>query len=116
MAVIVTAEDDPDIRAITTRLLERAGHSVIATVNGADGLAAVHAHHPDAVITDMDMPRLTGLELCRAVRDDPDLRHIPVLLVSGSIDLTARDAADAGITAILGKPFKQAELLKHVDN
>ena len=115
MALLVTAEDNEDLRAVITRSLERAGHTVIATADGGQGLAAVREHRPDAVITDVDMPVLTGLDLCRAVREDPDLRHTPVLVVSGSISTADPAAMDAGVTTIIGKPFTPVELLHHLD-
>jgi CheY-like chemotaxis protein len=110
MATIVTAEDNDDIRAYMQRSLQRAGHEVVATADGADGLAAARLHRPDVIITDVDMPRMTGLDLCRAVRRDPDLSHIPVLVVSGSVDLTGGVADEAGVTAVLAKPFTPDEL------
>jgi CheY-like chemotaxis protein len=115
MAVIVTAEDNADIRALSARSLRRAGHIVFPTADGLDALAAVREHRPDVVVTDVDMPRMTGLELCRAIRDDEELAHIPVLVVSGSIDLHDDRAAKAGVTAVLGKPFMPAELLHHLE-
>ncbi len=101
MAVIVTAEDDDDIRMVTARCLRRAGHTVVAAADGAQALHAVRHHRPDAVITDVDMPHLTGLQLCRAIRDDPDLQALPVMLVSGSIHPDDPRALDAGATDIL---------------
>lgn len=115
MAVIVTAEDNDDIRALSARSLRRAGHVVFPTSDGVDALAAVREHRPDVVVTDVDMPRMTGLELCRAIRADDDLKHTPVLVVSGSIELHDTRAADAGVTAVLGKPFAPDELLHHLD-
>jgi CheY-like chemotaxis protein len=114
VAVLVTAEDDEDIRTIVTRSLRRAGHSVIAVADGAQGLAAVREHRPDAVITDVDMPHMTGLQLCREIRRDPELRHIPVVVVSGSIDARDPNALEAGVTMILPKPFVADELLHHL--
>ncbi|MGX6604258.1 response regulator [Micromonosporaceae bacterium Da 78-11] len=114
MAVLVTAEDDEDIRTIVTRSLQRAGHSVIAVSDGVQGLAAVREHHPDAVITDVDMPHMTGLQLCREMRRDPELKHIPVVVVSGSIDSQDAHALEAGVTMILPKPFVAGELLHHL--
>src|SRR3712207_2381048 len=114
MALLVTAEDNDDLRMVMARALRRAGHTVIATADGADGLAAVREHRPDAVITDVDMPRMTGLQLSQAVRDDPELRHIPVLVVSGSITPDDPAAARSGVTAIMPKPFTPAELLHHL--
>jgi len=114
MAVLVTAEDDEDIRTIVTRSLRRAGHSVIAVADGVQGLAAVRAHHPDAVITDVDMPHMNGLQLCREIRRDPRLKHIPVVVVSGSIDSQDAQALEAGVTMILPKPFVADDLLRHL--
>jgi CheY-like chemotaxis protein len=114
MAVIVTAEDHDDIRIVTTRALQRAGHTVVATPDGAQALDAVRLHRPDIVITDVDMPRLTGLQVCRAIRDDPDLQAIPVMLVSGSIHPDDPRAVEAGATDILPKPFLPSDLLDRV--
>jgi CheY-like chemotaxis protein len=111
MAVLVTAEDDEDIRMLVARSLRKAGHEVITTANGADGLAAVRRHHPDAVITDIDMPYMTGLQLCREIRRDPELRHIPVVVVSGSLDFGDKHALEAGATAIISKPVLSGVLL-----
>lgn len=108
------AEDDDDIRMITTRILERGGHSVVATSDGEQALDAVRRTDPDVVITDVNMPRMTGLELCRAIRADPEARDLPVLVVSGSITPEDRDATAAGATGLLTKPYRAAELLAMV--
>jgi CheY-like chemotaxis protein len=110
MAVLVTAEDDEDIRMLVTRSLRKAGHQVIAVADGREGLAAVRKHHPDAVITDIDMPYMTGLQLCREIRRDPELKHIPVVVVSGSLE-SSDTAMEAGVTAIVSKPFVPDALL-----
>ncbi len=115
MALLVTAEDHADIRMVMARALRRAGHTVIPTADGAEGLAAVREHRPDAVVTDVDMPNMTGLQLTRAIREDPDLRHTPVMMVSGSISPDDPRARGAGVTTIVGKPFTPDELLRHLD-
>jgi CheY-like chemotaxis protein len=111
MAVLVTAEDDEDIRMLVTRSLRKAGHQVIAVADGREGLAAVRKHHPDAVITDIDMPYMTGLQLCREIRRDPELKHIPVVVVSGSLDSVDTHALEAGVTAVIRKPLVTGVLL-----
>ncbi|GAA0475829.1 hypothetical protein Aca07nite_79070 [Actinoplanes capillaceus] len=109
--VIVVAEDHDDIRYVVQRSLERAGHRVVAAADGATALAAVREHRPDLVITDVDMPYMTGLELCRAIRADDDLRHIPVVVASGSLMPGDGLAENAGASATLLKPFLPAQLL-----
>ncbi|MEV8503196.1 response regulator [Actinoplanes sp. NPDC051475] len=109
--MIVVAEDHEDILFVLQRALERAGHEVVATTDGAAALEAVRRHRPDVVVTDVDMPKMTGLELCRAIRADAGLRHIPVVLASGSMLPGDARAAEVGATATLLKPFLPAQLL-----
>ena len=111
MAVLVTAEDDEDIRMLVARSLRKAGHRVIAVADGLAALAAVREHHPDAVITDIDMPYMTGLQMCREIRRDPELKHIPVVVVSGSVETGDAHVLAAGVTAVIAKPFVGGALL-----
>jgi CheY-like chemotaxis protein len=108
--VIVVAEDHEDIRYVLKRSLERAGHVVVAAADGVAALAAIREHLPELVVTDVDMPNMTGLDLCRAIRADRRLRHIPVVLASGSMLPGDARAADVGATATLLKPFLPAQL------
>ncbi len=114
MAVIVIAEDHDDIRVVVTRALERAGHHVVATEDGLSALAAVRQHRPDLVISDVEMPGMTGLELCRAIRADATLRHIPVVLASGMLLPDDERATDAGASGSLTKPFLPSQLLAYL--
>jgi CheY-like chemotaxis protein len=109
--VIVVAEDHDDIRFVLKRALEKAGHEVVEAEDGAAALEAVRRYRPDMVVTDVDMPRMTGLDLCRAIRADADLRHIPVVLASGSLLPGDTQAAEVGADATLLKPFLPAQLL-----
>jgi len=109
--MIVVAEDHEDILFVLQRALERAGHEVVATTDGAAAWEAVRKHRPDVVVSDVDMPRMTGLDLCRAIRADEELRHIPVVLASGSLLPGDARAAEVGATATLLKPFLPAQLL-----
>jgi len=109
--MIVVAEDHEDFRFVLQRVLERAGHRVVVAGDGAAALEAVRTHRPDIVVTDVDMPRMTGLDLCRAIRADAGLRHIPVVLASGSMLPGDERAAAAGANATLLKPFPPAQLL-----
>ena len=72
---------------------------------------------PDVVVTDLQMPRMTGLELARAVRDNEATRHLPVLMLSakGFESEHMLQAKECGIIGILAKPFSPRELLKIVE-
>ncbi|GAA0806596.1 response regulator [Spirilliplanes yamanashiensis] len=112
--MIVVAEDHEDIRFVLTRALQRAGHEVVAAPDGDAAWEAVRRLRPDVVVTDVDMPGMNGLDLCRAIRADESLRHIPVIMASGSLLPGDGRAEAAGANATLLKPFLPAELLSCV--
>ena len=115
VATIVLAEDDDDIRTVTERILRRGGHTVVATPDGTAALQAVREHRPDLVVSDIDMPIMSGIDLCRAIRADPDTAGLAVLFISGS--LVPGDTRTNAIqpTAIMFKPFVPADLLACVE-
>jgi CheY-like chemotaxis protein len=115
MALIVVAEDNGDVRDVIGRILRRAGHTVIEVPDGAAGLQAVQEHRPDALVSDIDMPLVSGVELCQAIRADPELCHLPVLFVSGSLIPGDTRPTDAEVTAVINKPFVARNLTAAVD-
>jgi two-component system chemotaxis sensor kinase CheA len=110
MARVLVADDAPDVRTLIETILAADGHDV---VTAADGLEAWQRYLDDSfdlVCTDLEMPRLNGVELTRAVRAHP-AGDVPILLVSGSGSLQdVRDAREAGISAFLEKPFSVSAL------
>jgi CheY-like chemotaxis protein len=110
VATIVVAEDDPDIREISVRLLQRAGHLVLPAVDGAEGWRAVLRHDPDLVVSDIEMPGMTGFELCEAIRGNPATSLVPVILISGVLMPGDTRAIKMGATALLPKPFTARDL------
>jgi DNA-binding response OmpR family regulator len=115
MAKVVVVDDDADIRELVAMKLGNAGHVVVAEADGEAGLAAVLEERPDVVLLDWMMPRLTGLEVCRSLRDDPATAGMAVML------LTARaQEADiergfaAGADDYIVKPFSARELASRV--
>lgn len=117
MALILSADDDPDIRRLIERILVGAGHRVILA---ADGLAALDVAFDedldlDLVILDVEMPRLRGLDACRKLRDDSRTAHLPVIFASGSLAPPYADVEAAGGNACLHKPFTPAQLRDAVE-
>lgn len=116
MTHILLAEDEPDIRHLVSYKLSRSGFEVHA-VN--DGLAALHAiRHfvPDLAILDVQMPRMSGIEVCRDLRASPGTAHLPVLMLTARArpqDLEAAFAA--GATDYVTKPFSPRELMLRVE-
>jgi two-component system, OmpR family, response regulator MprA len=108
--LVLVVEDDPAVRVSLERSLAFEGYRVVTASDGVAGLAAVGTHRPDAVLLDLGLPRMDGLEVCRQLRACGD--STPVLM------LTAREATrdrvtglDAGADDYLPKPFALEELL-----
>jgi CheY-like chemotaxis protein len=112
VALLVVAEDDSDIRGVLLRLFRRDGHTVIEAENGEAALQEV-LNRPgvEAVVTDIDMPVMSGLDLCRSIRAESDRARLPVILVSGSLMPGDQRPQQVQATALLSKPFRPAELL-----
>jgi two-component system response regulator MprA len=107
---ILVVDDEPQLRRALERALKLEGYEVELAADGEQALAAVAGSGPDAIVLDVLMPKLDGLEVCRALRGGGD--HTPVLM------LTARDAVqdrvdglDAGADDYVVKPFALEELL-----
>lgn len=111
MAVVLIAEDDTDVRYVLTRVFTRAGFTVLTAPDGAAALRTAIERHPDVVVTDLDMPGLTGVQLCQAIRADPRLRDVPVGILSGSLHPGDPRAADAYACGVWLKPFVSDELV-----
>src|SRR3712207_1848620 len=110
MASVVVAEDNVEHRRAIAEVVRRLGHEVAVAADGRTGLAAVVEHRPDLVIADVDMPDLDGLQLCRAIHEDPRLATIPVVLVTAYLPPTDSRMASAGAAAVVRKPFSVKEL------
>jgi DNA-binding response OmpR family regulator len=116
MARLVVVEDEPDILLLLATKLRRLGHEVSTAPDGQAGLDLIRQLVPDLVVLDWMMPKLTGLEVCVAVKGDPALTNVPVLLLTARTqpaDLEAVTAA--GADAYLPKPFTTDELKRAVE-
>jgi len=111
---IVLADDNADMRDYVRRLLARE-HEVVAVGDGRQALEEVRARRPDLLLSDVMMPEMDGFELLRAVRADPALRTLPVLLLSARAGEEARlGGLEEGADDYLTKPFSARELTARV--
>lgn len=116
MAVLVFCEDDPTIVKLIRAAMRPTAHAIHIAGDGAEGLALVRQLRPDAVFTDVAMPHMDGFQLIAALRGDPRVAHIPVVIVSASTQQAERDeAVRRGAVEFLPKPFGPAELRRVVD-
>jgi CheY-like chemotaxis protein len=87
MNSILLVDDDPDLIEVYTELLEQMGHIVTSAPNGRVGLALARELPPDLIITDVSMPVMDGLELCRQLRADERLCAVPLIIHSSEVEL-----------------------------
>jgi CheY-like chemotaxis protein len=112
-ARILYADDDPDVRRLCATTLARAGYSVTGCEDGLDAWDALCSGSFDLVITDNEMPRLTGLQLAARARQAG--LDLPIILASGSIHLLdARDYGALAFAALLPNPFGPDQFLETV--
>jgi len=114
-ATIVLADDNADMREYLSRLL-RERYEVIAVGDGVAALAAVQERIPDLVLADVMMPRMDGLQLLKALRDNDPTRNLPVILLSARAGEESKvEGIESGADDYLVKPFSARELLARVE-
>jgi two-component system alkaline phosphatase synthesis response regulator PhoP len=112
MRTILVVEDEPQIAGIVRDYLEHAGFAVIAAGDGAAALALVRARRPDALVLDLGLPRVDGLDVIRAIRRDS---RVPILILSARGDEADRVAGlELGADDYVVKPFSPRELVARV--
>lgn len=108
-------EDEEDIRELIQYHLEREGWRVTAVADGAKGLATVLREVPDLVLLDLMMPGMDGLEVCREIRADDRVAHVPVLMVTAkSEEADVVLGLGLGADDYIQKPFRPRELVARV--
>jgi two-component system sensor histidine kinase and response regulator WspE len=115
---ILVVDDSITVREVERQLLLRRGYAVEVAVDGKEGYDTLRAGRFDLLITDVDMPRMTGIELARAVRRDPKLAEIPIIIVSyKDREEDRRLGLDAGVNAYLTKgSFHDESLIRMVED
>jgi CheY-like chemotaxis protein len=113
---IVIADDEVHILRVLDLKLSSNGFCCTKTYDGVQAWEAISRLRPDLVISDYQMPRLNGLELAEKMFEDPELRGIPVVLLTArGFSLTARDLEETNILYRVSKPFSPRELLSLVE-
>jgi len=83
---ILIIDDQPFFITMQQNMLQRQGYRVVSASNGTEGLAQAKKHRPDIVLLDVEMPDVDGIEVCRQMKEDPDLKHIPVIILTATQD------------------------------
>jgi DNA-binding response OmpR family regulator len=114
--MVLLVEDDADVRAYLREHLDP-HYDVLEAARGDDGLEAIRRELPDVIVSDILMPGLDGYALCRAVKSDPEMDFIPLILLTSKADAQSKlEGFMRGADDYLSKPFDPAELLLRIRN
>jgi two-component system cell cycle response regulator DivK len=106
--LVLVVEDDVQLRESLCAYLEDEGFETEGAADGAEALARAHIHRPDAIVLDLLMPVMDGLQLMEALSDEPELASIPIFVVSGH----AEEAPRADRVSVFSKPVDVEALLR----
>jgi len=114
---ILFVDDEESILAIAREFFRQKGYQVVTAKNGLEAIDMLKENTIDCCITDINMPEMDGLEVCRTIRKDPNLSSVKVMIITGHPnDSKLKQVAELGFNHIYTKPLSSADFLKEVDN
>jgi len=112
---VLLLEDEKDVAELIRYNLAKEGYGVLLTTNGPDALRLAREAHPDVVLLDILVPQLNGWEVCRRLKEDPDLAGIPVMMVTGRVEEGDKVLGfELGADDYVTKPFSPRELIARI--
>lgn len=116
-ATILVADDNPQILELLEAYLDPLGVRIVTAHDGQETLEIVETEHPDLLLLDIMMPKRSGFEVCRMLKDDPRYRDMPIVMVTALNEVGDLERAkESGADDYLTKPVNKAELLDRVEN
>jgi DNA-binding response OmpR family regulator len=112
--LVLVVDDDPKFAGIAVRVLARAGYECVTGESGDQAMRAVREHRPDAIVLDVMIPYLSGIDVCRRLRADGWAGAV-IIVSARSSPADRATAARAGADTFLGKPFPLSDLVSAVD-
>ena len=112
---VLLLEDEKDVAELIRYSLAKEGYGVLLTTNGPDALRLAREAHPDVVLLDILVPQLNGWEVCRRLKEDPDLAGIPLMMVTGRVEEGDKVLGfELGADDYVTKPFSPRELIARI--
>jgi DNA-binding response OmpR family regulator len=110
---ILVVDDDARLTQLLQLVFESRGFGVTIAYNGEQALESLEKELPEAILLDLMMPGMSGLEVCKHIRANPRTSNIPVIVITAKYDThTRQEMIDAGADEYLVKPFRPSELIK----
>src|SRR3712207_1091031 len=115
MSYLLVADDHENLRYLVRDVLQAAGHQVELAADGLLALAAIEQREPHLIVLDLGMPGMSGIEVCRAIKQNPFTARIPVLVLTAQSNIEHKvEVFEAGADDYLVKPFDVRELQARV--
>ncbi len=112
---ILIVDDDPDIRDVLKLTLSEENYEILEASDGETALKTIHEIQPDLILLDYKIPKIDGREVCRRIKKDLLLRHLPIIMVTGKGDINDKvGGIDAGADDYVVKPFEPKELMARI--
>lgn len=112
---ILIIDDEGFVRGLVRVKLKFMGMETIEGSNGMEGLEKAISHKPDLIILDIMMPKMDGFEVCQRLKENPETRHIPVIMMTARGERSAKERGEElGIVDYLTKPFSPQHLAERI--
>ena len=112
---VLLLEDERDVAELIRYNLTKEGYDVVLSYDGAEALKLAREHHPDVILLDVLVPQLNGWEVCRRLKQEPDLAAIPVIMVTGRVEEGDKVLGfELGADDYVTKPFSPRELIARI--
>ncbi|HYP28968.1 MAG TPA: response regulator [Blastocatellia bacterium] len=107
---ILLVEDSEDAREALARLLELDDYTVVTADDGRNGLSVARAEHPDLIITDINMPHMSGIDMIKVLRKEEDFKEVPIVVITAYGRTVSTQAIEVGADSVMTKPVEYDEL------
>lgn len=113
---VLVVDDSVTVRKVTSRLLVRQGYEVSAARDGVEAMNQLSEQRPDIILLDIEMPKMDGFEVASAIRNDPELKDLPIIMITSRTGEKHRNRAfGLGVNEYIGKPFQEGLLLETIE-
>jgi CheY-like chemotaxis protein len=112
---ILLAEDEPDILKVVRYRLIKKGYEVITAANGKEAITLIEEHMPDLILADVKMPLMGGIEILKFIKENANLKHIPILFITASSELLKQESRDQLLNEdVFLKPIEMEKLTTRI--
>lgn len=112
---ILVVDDEPDLLKVMTFRLKKLGFGIIEATDGQKAIDLIREHRPDLILLDLRLPIIDGWEVCRRIKADEQLEHIPIIFLTASASaVNLKKAKELKAEDFIVKPFEPEELLEKV--